>query len=102
MLQDGTDAGGLILTNRHVAEPWWNNAAAAGLDAWGVSPADRDRYLGVIEGRCRRGITGAAWQTRFYHRALARGTDRAPALSELVRRYCELARTGQPVHSWPD
>ncbi|GAA4957338.1 hypothetical protein GCM10023238_25020 [Streptomyces heliomycini] len=29
--------------------------AEAGLDAWGIEPADRDRYLGVIEERCRRG-----------------------------------------------
>ena len=39
-------------------------AAAAGLDAWGVDPRDRDHYLGVIEARVRRGRTGAAWQTQ--------------------------------------
>ncbi|HCA84405.1 MAG TPA: glutamate--cysteine ligase, partial [Streptomyces sp.] len=32
--------------------------AAAGLDAWGVEPADRDRYLGIIEERCRRRVNG--------------------------------------------
>ena len=26
--------------------------AAAGLDRWGVAAADRDRFLGIIEGRC--------------------------------------------------
>lgn len=75
--------------------------AAAGLDAWGVSAADRDHYLSVIEGRCRRRITGAGWQTRFYHRAVDGGASREAALAELVRRYCELARADQPVHLWP-
>ena len=44
--------------------------AAAGLDAWGVEPADRDRYLGVIEERCRRRVNGASWQAATFHRAL--------------------------------
>ena len=47
--------------------------AAAGLDAWGVEPADRDLYLGVIEERCRRRVNGASWQAETYHRALAAG-----------------------------
>ncbi|MDT0265744.1 glutamate--cysteine ligase [Streptomyces sp. DSM 44915] len=75
--------------------------AASGLDAWGVTPADRDRYLSVIEGRCRRGVTGAGWQTAVYHQLVADGKDRATALRGVVRRYCELARTETPVHDWP-
>ncbi|WP_103500826.1 MULTISPECIES: glutamate--cysteine ligase [Streptomyces] len=75
--------------------------AASGLDSWGVSATDRDHYLSVIEGRCRRRITGAGWQTRFYHRAVDGGAGREAALAELVRRYCELARTDEPVHLWP-
>ncbi|ARQ71845.1 glutamate--cysteine ligase [Streptomyces marincola] len=76
--------------------------AADGLDAFGVAAADRDHYLGVIEGRCRRGVTGAGWQTRVYHQAVADGADRNDALRALVRRYSELARSDAPVHSWPD
>ncbi|MEV4438626.1 glutamate-cysteine ligase family protein [Streptomyces sp. NPDC049577] len=75
--------------------------AAAGLDAWGVEPADRDRYLGVIEERCRRRVNGASWQVATYHRALERGLDREHALAATTRRYCELMRTGEPVHTWP-
>ncbi|MGK5548058.1 glutamate--cysteine ligase [Streptomyces sp. URMC 127] len=75
--------------------------AAAGLDAWGVEPSDRDRYLGVVEGRCRRRTNGAAWQAATYHRALERGLDRHKALAVTTRRYCELMRTGEPVHTWP-
>jgi len=75
--------------------------AAAGLDAFGVAAADRDRYLSVIEGRCRRGVTGASWQTRTYHQAVDAGADRATALRALVARYAELARSDLPVHEWP-
>ncbi|GAA0373720.1 glutamate--cysteine ligase [Streptomyces blastmyceticus] len=74
--------------------------AAAGLDAWGVEPADRDRYLGVIEGRCAGRTNGASWQAATYHRALERGLGRDKALAATTRRYCELMRTGEPVHLW--
>ncbi|MFD9072560.1 glutamate--cysteine ligase [Streptomyces lasiicapitis] len=75
--------------------------AAAGLDAWGVEPADRDLYLGVIEERCRRRVNGASWQAATYHRALERGMERDAALAATTRRYCELMHEGEPVHTWP-
>ncbi|MGY0487883.1 glutamate-cysteine ligase family protein [Streptomyces sp. WG-D5] len=75
--------------------------AAAGLDAWGVEPADRDLYLGVIEERCRLRTNGAAWQSATYHRALESGLARDAALAATTRRYCELMHIGEPVHSWP-
>lgn len=75
--------------------------AASGLDTWGVEPADRDRYLSVIEERCRRRTNGSAWQAAVYHRALDSGLSREKALAATTRRYCELAATGEPVHLWP-
>ncbi len=75
--------------------------AAAGLDAWGVEPADRDLYLGVIEERCRRRVNGASWQAATYHRALEGGLTREAALAETTRRYCRLMHEGEPVHTWP-
>ena len=75
--------------------------AAAGLEAWGVESADRERYLRVIEERCRHRINGASWQAAAYHRAVDSGLDREKALAAVTRRYCELARSGEPVHSWP-
>ncbi|WFB06295.1 glutamate-cysteine ligase family protein [Streptomyces sp. LX-29] len=75
--------------------------AAAGLDAWGVEPADRDRYLGVIEERCRLRANGASWQAATYHQARDAGMDREAALAAMTRRYCALARTEEPVHTWP-
>lgn len=75
--------------------------AAAGLDAWGVEAADRDHYLSVIEERCTRRVNGASWQAAAYHRATESGLDREKALAAVTRRYCELARTDEPVHTWP-
>ncbi|MFE7135872.1 glutamate--cysteine ligase [Streptomyces sp. NPDC057638] len=75
--------------------------AAAGLDAWNIEPSDRDRYLGVIEERCKRRMNGATWQAETFHRALDAGLERAPALAATTRRYCELMHEGEPVHTWP-
>jgi hypothetical protein len=75
--------------------------AEAGLDAWGIEPADRDRYLGVIEERCRRRVNGATWQSATFHRALDLGLGREAALAATTRRYRELMQQGDPVHTWP-
>ncbi|MFD8197117.1 glutamate-cysteine ligase family protein [Streptomyces wuyuanensis] len=75
--------------------------AAAGLDAWNVDPADRDFYLGVIEGRCRRRVNGASWQVEAFHRALDAGLDRQVALAAVTRRYSVLMHSDEPVHTWP-
>ncbi|MEV6542902.1 glutamate-cysteine ligase family protein [Streptomyces sp. NPDC051665] len=75
--------------------------AEAGLDAWGVEPADRDLYLGVIDERCRRRANGATWQAATFHRALEQGLTREAALAATTRRYSELMHLGEPVHTWP-
>jgi hypothetical protein len=76
--------------------------AAAGLDAWGVQPADRDRLLGMIERRCVTGRNGATWQTETFHRLYdERGLDRLEALRAMTVRYRELMHSNAPVHEWP-
>ncbi|OIJ66959.1 glutamate--cysteine ligase [Streptomyces mangrovisoli] len=75
--------------------------AEAGLDAWGVEPADRDFYLGVIEERCRRRTNGAVWQSATFHRLREQGLSRADALAATTRRYCQLMHAGEPVATWP-
>ncbi|MGW2125198.1 glutamate-cysteine ligase family protein [Streptomyces sp. NPDC001758] len=75
--------------------------AEAGLDAWGIEPADRDLYLGVIEERCRRRVNGASWQSATFRRALDLGLGREAALAATTRRYRELMQQGDPVHTWP-
>jgi gamma-glutamyl:cysteine ligase YbdK (ATP-grasp superfamily) len=75
--------------------------AEAGLDAWGVEAVDRDRYLGVIEERCRNRTNGAQWQAATFHRGVESGLTRDEALAATARRYCELMWLGEPVHTWP-
>jgi hypothetical protein len=75
--------------------------AAAGLDGWGVDPACRDRLLGIIEDRVRTGQTGAGWQVATVRWLESRGLTRTAALAEMTRRYLDLSRAGQPVHTWP-
>jgi gamma-glutamyl:cysteine ligase YbdK (ATP-grasp superfamily) len=75
--------------------------AEVGLDAWGVEPADRDLYLGVIEERCRRRVNGASWQAATFHGALEAGLARDAAFAATTRRYSELMHKGDPVHTWP-
>lgn len=72
--------------------------AAEGLDAWGVSAAERDRYLGIIEGRCATKTNGAEW---FAKRMRARtGMERADALRATLLEYREAMHTNEPVHTW--
>ncbi|MPZ79640.1 MAG: glutamate--cysteine ligase [Actinophytocola sp.] len=73
-----------------------------GLDTWGVTAADRDRLLGVIEQRCISGRNGSTWQVDTVH-ALEQTTsvNREQALREMTRRYAAHMHTNEPVHSWP-
>jgi hypothetical protein len=76
--------------------------AAEGLDGWRVDPAERDRYLSIIEQRCLRHVNGASWQSRWFHHLHDEGDlDRDDALREMVRRYATHMHTNEPVHTWP-
>ncbi|MEV6303706.1 glutamate-cysteine ligase family protein [Actinoplanes sp. NPDC051861] len=76
--------------------------AHAGLDRFGVNPAQRDRLLGIIEGRCRARRNGATWQTEAVRAAEQRGNgDRFAAVREMTQRYLDLQRLNEPVHTWP-
>lgn len=74
--------------------------AHAGLDAWQVDKADRDRYLGVIEQRCLTGQNGAAWQIAAVHAFENQGQDRAAALTAMTRHYILNMGSNEPVHTW--
>ncbi|MGL5850346.1 MAG: glutamate--cysteine ligase, partial [Phycicoccus sp.] len=72
-----------------------------GLRLWGVSDAVRERYLGVIEGRCTTGLNGAEWMTRAVASYEAAGADRREALRRMVATYAAHMDGGAPVHTWP-
>ncbi|WP_371495456.1 glutamate-cysteine ligase family protein [Kitasatospora sp. NBC_00374] len=76
--------------------------AYQGLDEWGIEPADRDHYLGIIEQRCLRRTNGASWQAATVHRLREQfGMDPQAAIAAMTRRYLEHMRGGEPVHTWP-
>ncbi|MGL5930544.1 MAG: glutamate--cysteine ligase [Dermatophilaceae bacterium] len=75
--------------------------AHEGLRLWGVSEAVRERYLGVIEGRCTTGVNGAEWMTRAVASYEAVGADRREALRRMVETYAAHMDAGAPVHTWP-
>nr|BFE66876.1 hypothetical protein GCM10020092_001770 [Actinoplanes digitatis] len=76
--------------------------AYAGLDRLGVDPVQRDRLLGIIEGRCVSGRNGATWQaSAVWSAEHRRGLSRDAALHDMLLRYSSLQRTNCPVHTWP-
>jgi gamma-glutamyl:cysteine ligase YbdK (ATP-grasp superfamily) len=75
-------------------------AAAEGLDAYGVDPAVRDRYLGIIEQRCLTGRNGAAWQRESVAARERAGASRNAALHGMLADYLVQMHTGEPVHTW--
>lgn len=75
--------------------------AHEGLRDLGVSDAARERYLGVVENRCRTRQNGAVWQRETVTALEERGADRDGALVGMLARYVELMREGSPVHTWP-
>ncbi|HNM97727.1 MAG TPA: glutamate--cysteine ligase, partial [Marmoricola sp.] len=74
--------------------------AREGLADWGVSAAEIDRYLGVIEERCKAGQNGASWFVRKVQGREAAGEDRRSALRLTLQEYRENMHSNSPVHSW--
>ena len=74
--------------------------AEAGLDAFGVDPDVRDRYLRVIEGRCLRRQNGAVWQRSALAARERAGDDRDRALAGMLSDYLDRMHDGEPVHTW--
>ena len=76
--------------------------AHEGLRQWGVSDAVRERFLGVIEGRCKTGVNGAEWSDpRGAGRSRARACDRREALRRMLELYAVHMDSNEPVHTWP-
>ena len=74
--------------------------AHQGLQEWGVSTAARERYLGVIEARCKTGRNGAEWQVAAVEALERRGLDRLAAVREMLRHYAAGMHSNEPVHTW--
>ncbi len=76
--------------------------ARDGLTRWGVSTAQADRLLGIVEQRCLTGQNGAAWQVATVAGLTEHGgVDRPEALRQMTLRYIEHMHSNEPVHTWP-
>jgi gamma-glutamyl:cysteine ligase YbdK (ATP-grasp superfamily) len=75
--------------------------ARSGLTRWGVSEADTDRLLGIIEQRCLTGQTGSAWQTAAVAALERGGLTRPQALAQMTQLYIDHMHANNPVHTWP-
>jgi hypothetical protein len=67
--------------------------ARRGLQEFGLSDAEIEHYLGVVEARARSGQTGAAWQLQRLARV---GGD----VHRMMDDYLDNQRAGAPVHEW--
>jgi hypothetical protein len=72
-----------------------------GLELAGVPREVRERYLGIIEDRAKSGRNGASWQVATVTALEGRGLDRAAALTQMLKLYCEGMHANEPVHTWP-
>ena len=75
--------------------------AHEGLRRSGVSDQARERLLGILERRCVTRRTSSVWQRETVAALEHRGRSRNAALCEMLRRYLEHMRSGEPVHTWP-
>lgn len=75
--------------------------ADEGLRHLGVSQAERDRYLGVIDARLAGRRNPAAWQRDCLRALMTRGAGKVPALGQMLERYIEHSTANQPVAEWP-
>lgn len=67
--------------------------ARQGLRAFGLSDAEIEHYLGVVEARTHSGQTGAQWQLRQL------GATKGD-VQRMMNDYLENQRSGAPVHEW--
>ncbi|MFK8041367.1 glutamate--cysteine ligase [Congregibacter sp.] len=75
--------------------------AEEGLSKLGVSRAERDRYLGVIDARLSARRNGARWQREATQALIDRGHGKSTALREMLTRYREHSAENVPVADWP-
>lgn len=76
--------------------------AVEGLAERGVTTAESDRLLGIIEARCLRSTNGAEWQVDAVHRLQQeQNLGRHHALRQMMSSYVENMHANEPVHAWP-
>jgi CBS domain-containing protein len=75
--------------------------ARSGLAKAGVSPADIDRYMGIIHERVESGTTGSRWTVRSLQGMRGHGT-RSERLAAVTAGAIRREKSGVPCHRWDD
>jgi CBS domain-containing protein len=75
--------------------------AAQGLSAEKVNSEDINEYLGIIQKRIEKGITGAQWQLDNFNK-LKQSYGADSSLKILTKGMYELQQTNEPLHEWPE
>jgi CBS domain-containing protein/gamma-glutamylcysteine synthetase len=75
--------------------------ARKGLEHRGVLAADIDKYLGVIQARAEKHMTGARWMLRAFTK-LHQNTNTDEALSVLTATMIHNQQSNRPVHEWDE
>ena len=73
--------------------------ARSGLEHASLDAGDIDRYLGIIEERCKRGRTGSRWQLDSLG-AMGEKGNKDQQMTALVRAMQRRQETSDPVHTW--
>lgn len=69
-------------------------AARLGLRLHGLSEAEVEYWIGIVEQRVRSRVTGSEWQRTWIQK---HGRD----FQRMLAAYLENQRSGAPVHEWP-
>lgn len=73
--------------------------ARKGLQSINVAATDIDKYLGVIERRIDKRISGASWQLE-YIKKMGKGNDKKTTCHNMLERYYEQSNANIPVSEW--
>jgi CBS domain-containing protein/gamma-glutamylcysteine synthetase len=90
---------GKIVPAKRLLEKELLDIAYAGLDKMNVKSSDITRYMGVIEARLSKKMTGAKWMLNNYSELL-KGSTPNEASRNITKKLVENQNTGNPVHIW--
>jgi CBS domain-containing protein len=75
--------------------------AKKGLEKQGINKEDIEKYLGIIEKRTQKHMTGARWILRSFTN-LKKGYSREEAGVILTSHILRNQNSGMPIHEWPE
>lgn len=90
---------GKIIPAKRLVEKELMPLAYEGLEKMNIKPEDISKYMGVIEGRLRKGVTGSRWMNRNFSELLKGSTPNEASIN-ITQKLIENQNTDVPVHNW--